>query len=162
MTPVIILADMSRSFAPEAIEARGMFLNEHSTGIAKDMSSFQLHSRGRGGIIVEALGVATSTANFGCYVQVQPTTGAGMGAAFAQPNNIGGEAISSFLMDSTVFDPPGTGVIYPSPLVLPTERMFVPAGYYLRWGVYSWVAPAIHDIATNLVFREIPESLGAP
>lgn len=160
MTPVIVLADMSRTYAPEAIEARAI-TGQRLTPIAnRTYINVQMLSRGRGGIVVEHLSIAASVAAWG-FVEISTTSLAGA-VTGAPLLNIGGEATLTEIewsADQAVGSPI---YVMPAPVTVPTDRLFVPAGQYLHFGSIATGAPAIYDCEIEVVFREIPEALGAP
>jgi hypothetical protein len=154
MTPVVILADMSRSYAPEAVEARAFAASQllHN-GTSVD---WELFANAPGGLIIEHIGItsdqAAAIASFGIS-----TTSLGFGVSLAL-RNIGGEPVNS--RAERGFDTyAGGGWNWPVPFTMPGERMFIPAGSYLQARSYFIGAQWGYFFC---VFREIPESLGAP
>lgn len=158
-SPVVVVADLSSTFAPEQIEARGLHMFVRTAGVPQTYSQYNLHARSEGGLVVESLAIGSDVAGRG-FVQVITTPSAGMTTS-GQPLPIGGSAISSFLTHGFGAGAAGNSAIFPLPFILPTERLYVPAGSYLNFGTI--ISPAaVHDIEDYLVFREIPEILGGP
>jgi hypothetical protein len=162
MTPVAVLADFSNSYAPESIEGRG-YTAEVIThpGIPKSYVDVELASRAQGGIVIEALGIGSDTPGINGYVEITPTPIAVAGTPIVALS-IGGIPKQSTLRYSSNQGSSGADtVIYPAPLILPTNRAYVPPGSYLRFGTFVLV-PAIHSCEFYIAWREVPEMLGAP
>lgn len=161
--PVAIVADFSRSYAPEQIEGRAVML-ETTPSLAPHLYvNHLIEVRSAGGIIVEALEIETDQANAQCYFkrrQTRPWTGISLNT---QRVDVGGLSTRSDVEGAWNVVLLGTpSCVHASPLVVPTERMYVPAGWYFEWGSYQPIAPVAHTLRYSIVWREIPEILGTP
>ena len=155
MIPMILMADMSRSYAPEAVEGRGMVA--HDLPASAPSGNFKLHSRGKGGIVIEYFGMASDEVT--AQVQFEIVT-ADPFLGTPLKLDIGGVATVS---DSRYLGSgPALGaskLVYPAPFVMPTERVYVPAG---SWFHAACAFAGNHRVYLVCIWREIAESLGAP
>jgi len=156
--PVVIISDLSSSYAPEAIEARAVVAFEalgNSTSI-----NLQLFSKAQGGCIIEYLGIASNLAGTQAQVEVRDTSA--VSSALNSIINVGGIATESVPTSGmgVAISPPR--LIYPTPWVSPTDRMFIPAGSFLHCASVVPGGPAVQNAYFIMVWREIPEILGGP
>lgn len=153
LTPVLVLADMSRSYGVEAVEARLVGLSDSAhNGTAVD---WEIESRGQGGCIIESWGCtsnqAAATVKF--EIRTSPRVSPSTPITCLQ---IGGETANSVLRIG--YDEGCAGGGWPVPFASPTDRWYVPAGYYFH--VQSNFT-GLQTAYFYMVLREIPEPLGA-
>jgi hypothetical protein len=161
LQPVVIAADMSSTFAPEQVEARKMFLRR--LWINGTTLDYQVHCRGAGGMVVEYLELSSDVATALLYFAIGTTALCPAGVVDGGLN-IGGSAVNSEMrygLDSGT--PVGTpALLWYAAFVLPSMRIYVPPGYYLKLRVEHPAPPAAFYGYFAGVYREIPEILGAP
>lgn len=170
---VVLLADFSRSFAPEAIEQRhvwsGTLINPGTDpgGHGHSSNCYEFFSRGQGGCIIEYMEVRASAATAFVSVLIEDTPWGGTSPFGGGFSAVGGFDIGGTPADSTLEQlrdnpiPIGAGGISVSQpnFWLPTERAYIPAGGYLRF-MTAVAPPAAIDTDVFLIIREIPEILG--
>jgi hypothetical protein len=176
-SPVAIVADMSRSFAPEAIEGRRVWtttLHNPGTdpgGLGLSSCDFELTSRGSGGVLIEycelldQLGAASVITLKTATVPWGGASGFGGSWSDVSGMTIGGiPTQSTFQQWRDVNVPIGAGdaiAISGSAMWLPTDRFYLPAGSHLR--MQASVSPAAAlAVTVFMILREVPEAPGAP
>lgn len=162
--PVAVVADFSNTFAPEQIEARGLLHRvEGAAGVPGTWKGYQLHALSPGGLVVEELAIGSDLAGYGWYQIATIDQVPGGGGAIGPPMSIGGQPLTTRIE----YGKAAPSALFPSayfalPVVCPTDRMFVPCGSYLYFGVTTGAPPALFTLEMWCVWREIPEQLGAP
>lgn len=172
MQPVIMVADISNTFAPEAIEARVVWATIHQNtgppGPPASANNFQVQARGAGGLVIEHLEVLSSVAVLATYVAIVANDWGGFPAPIwtAIDNvNIGGDPVASVAQrGQDSLWPVGSTprvVWNASHFIMPSDRTYIPAGAYLQVQA-TLAAVGAFDTEFLCVAREIPEMLGAP
>lgn len=157
MQPVAILADMSRSFAPQRFEARAIGGNEHAVPGGGFSGVFELHSLGPGGIVIEQLVLqATQLAPTDMWRQGIEVTGQG-GLLTTNIQDQGGEPAVSVLRNAFNGSNTGGALCYAANFIGIGVEIFVPAG---RFWTLIWSHQSVNG--ASITWREIPEPLGAP
>jgi len=174
--PVAIVADLSRSFAPEAVEGRQVWCGTLSNpgtdpgAIGFSSCDWEFHSRGTGGVIVEYLEVVDALNATSVSVKIIDTIwggASGFGGAWTAEYGmeIGGLPVESTLNNWRDVNVPIGGApllsISGNRLWLPTDRLYVPAGDYVRIRVSASPAAALRT-TIFMIIREVPEIPGAP
>lgn len=169
MSPVAVVADFSSTFSPEAFEGRYwwcMNLNNAGGG-AGPISTIdvEIFSRGAGGLVVEHLEALASIATINIAVKRDAAQWGAAAWAAMYGDPIGGTAFLStcnWVIDLGIpigASPISIGSNY---LLMPTSRLFVPAGSYLRIAVSNTAGVGAFSCQFVIVAREVPETLGAP
>lgn len=171
MQPTIQLADLSRNFAAEVFESRGLVGTLCWASTASHVGMMELTSQAAGGIVIESLSVTPANAPYagtdgsaGFHMTITETPILS-GATFARiPTNIGGKAVRSSLrigeMPTTWYGPNVPPFILPDWELQPTTIWVRPGSFLtLGSGAYNLTA-AVSAASVNMVWREIPEIQG--
>ena len=157
-SPVAVVADFSRSFAPESIEARAYYsLSQASTG-GNSYTNWLFQSLGAGGSIVEQIAIVTSSANavgFAQRLSASPWSGSGSTARL----QMGGTDTKSTITTSTNQVPPVAFPSMLSPWSIGDSRLYIKPGEFLNFGSFSATGTA-HTCWVGMVWRELEEQLG--
>ncbi len=159
MTPVMIMADRSRSVATEPVEARG-YLFVSVPASAGDRGQVELHSRAPGGIIIEFFNyleppdLVAADITTGVFLAVEDGASFLADTGVAQIQNVGGLAVRSIGI-SGASGIGFRGLLVPNSLGTNARAtaIYVPAGSFL----------SIHSRALNarftavILWRELPE-----
>lgn len=169
MVPVMVMADFSSSFSGEPLEARLVVGDADTVTDATDHGWFRIDSRGPGGIIVEAVTIASTVG--GAFVDRVPTDqipAPSFERVAAQVQTGGLTGLSQSFIGRTTAPPQGAG-----PLDLSTffgfaavyqalHRVWVPSGsslIFISQGVGNGIPQQWNPVA---VYREIPAAIGLP
>ncbi len=161
MQPVAILADMSESFAPQRLVARGIAGIRLPAPGALSANVFQIESRGAGGIVLEqiTLGAVSTSQTDRWFQGVFPPPGT-IGLTASGTIQQGGGTTRSVYRSGTnalaALLSPVVSSYSAQANALPLN-IFVAAGqmWELTWIVNS-------ESFCAITWREIPEPLGAP
>jgi len=153
------MADVSKSFAAEAFEARAV----GTTGAAAAAAT-ELHAIAPGGIVIERLTLSERVVPpVGIFIEVRATSNLNAVSFISNKMDVGGSLTNSTLRQSIL---PGPGVL-PNFVRIETDpdgffdlsdiSWFVPAGNFLTCSIQ---APAV-DLYVEVQWREIPQPQGA-
>ena len=168
LLPVVVLADFSDSYSAEPFETRG-FAGTRTTRPIGTRGWLRVHSRGRGGIVIEDLRFLNTVALGGAepvFIDILDTPPAATETALAIVSN-GNPALppaSLVFQGDTTSSPSGAGPVDLSGSLLGVApiigaRFHVPAGRHLcLWS--ENVGSGQNQSA--LAWREIPEPIGPP
>jgi len=157
MQPVAVLADMSKSFAPQRIEARGISGNTHAVPGGGFVGVFELESRGPGGIVIEQITLqAGQLAVTDMWRQNITATGQG-GLLTTIVTNQGGVPVLSVMRNAFNGASRGGTLCYAADYRAVDVDIFVPGGSF--WSL-QWFTQTVNS--ASIVWREIPEPLGEP
>lgn len=158
-SPVAIIADFSRSFAPEQVEARSFCGHTQASAGANTEINFKLHCLGSGGAIVEYVGIST-TNNVTIFVQRLAADPWAFGTGIGNILQMGGNDTKSTITWNVNQPPPVAPTTMPTPWAVADARFYIPPGSYLHFGSRSPGAVA-HSCTIALIWRELEEQLGA-
>lgn len=167
MSQVLVVGDLSTSFASQQFEARGVSGTTRD-GNATDLATVQLIANARGGIVIEALdvfaqagGVPAPEPIFFFNIGTVLVLSVGASVAIIQA---GGQPTTSSVESGTTTTPiTGAGAIQlfldDGFLRLENTNWFVPSGSAL---IVQARGVALSEIAPIFQWREIPEAPGPP
>jgi len=161
MQPVAILADMSESFAPQRLVARGIAGVRLPAPGALNLTVYQIESRGAGGIIIEqiTLGAVSTSQTDRWFQGVFPPPGT-PGLAASNTIQQGGETTRSVYRSGTTAL---AGALTPVVSSYSAQANALPLDIFVAAGQMwelSWIVNSESFCA--ITWREIPEPLGAP
>lgn len=157
INPVAVVADLSKSFAPQRQEARAIAGNRHAVPGGGFSGVFELESRGPGGLVIEQLTLqAEQLSVTDMWRQNIAATGQG-GLLTTLVVNQGGLPVRSIMRNKFNGSSPGGTLCYAAEYIGLGVDIFVPAG---RFWTLAWTTQSVNS--ASVVWREIPEPLGAP
>lgn len=177
MEPVVVVADMSRSYAPEAVEGRHLWAQTIINpgvfhAVIPNSVGFEFSSRAPGGVVIESLEILITpgaAASGNCYFKIVDDHWAGDPPAWPWADlfgdDIGGEPVRSNAQWSMDMDTPlgadgyGLGGYH---WIQPTDRTYIGPGRFLRGMATVQPNGTAFGATISTVVREVPEMLGAP
>jgi len=161
MQPVVVMADMTKSFAPQRFEARGIAGVRVGAPGALNLAVYQLECRGAGGLVIEqiTLGAVSVSQTDHWFQGVFPFPGTIGLTPSPTVQQGGGETLSVYRSGTNALASALTPVVAsysPQSNALPLN-VFLPAGFL--WEL-SWIVNSESFCA--ITWREIPEPVGEP
>jgi len=167
--PVIVMADVSQSYSGEPLEGRGAVAAQSSTTLPAGpvtRAFLRIESRSVGGVVIEDIFAQGNIGSTAVFLDIIPTE-----ALFAREEvekeilSCGGAAIFSRYFDGRANTPVTGSGPFSFGLTLGARtpfRAFIPPGSSFVAYAADLAGAGNGGISGQIVFREIPQSIGLP